>query len=91
VGSGKSLTPLSRMHWANLRAACCLLGTPLASREPRWLQVLTRADACLKRRAVRVHRRAVRYPIDGEIARTRPGPGTPWTPFFRMHSANFTA
>ena len=23
VGSGKSFTPLSRMHWANLRAACC--------------------------------------------------------------------
>src|SRR5262249_24362333 len=46
-----------------------LLGAPLVAREPRWLQVLTRADGLLERRAVRVQRRAVRYPIDGELAR----------------------
>ena len=26
TGSGKSFTPLSRMHWANLRLADCCLG-----------------------------------------------------------------
>ena len=69
VGSGKSGTPLSRMHWANLRAASCCWAAPRAAHEPRWLQVLARADGLLERRGVRVQRRAVRYPIDGERAR----------------------
>src|SRR5262249_48209634 len=46
-----------------------LLGTPLVAREPRWLQVLTCAAGLLERRAARVHRRSVRYPIDGQLAR----------------------
>ena len=69
MGSGKSFTPLSRMHWANLRRRLLLLGAPLAAREPRWLQVLARADGLLERRGARVQRRAVRYRIDGELAR----------------------
>ncbi len=68
-GSGKSFTPLSRMHWANLRAASCCSGAPLVAREPRRLQVLARADGLLERRAVRVQRRAVRDPVDGQLAR----------------------
>ena len=69
AGSGKSFTPLSRMHWANLRRASCCSGAPLRAREPRWLQVLTRADGLLERRAVRVQRRAVRTPSMVEVAR----------------------
>src|SRR4029450_7688133 len=46
-----------------------LLGTPLVAREPRWLEVLTCAVGLLERRAARVHRRSVRYPIDGQRAR----------------------
>ena len=69
VGSGKSVTPCSRMHWANLRARLLLLGAPLAAREPRWLQVLARADGLLERRAARVQRRAVHHPVDGQLAR----------------------
>src|SRR5439155_16192834 len=37
-----------------------LLGAPLVAREPRWLQVLARAEGLLEHRGVRVHRRAVR-------------------------------
>src|SRR5207244_6995259 len=46
-----------------------LLGTPLAAHEPRWLQVLTRADGLLPRRGARVQLRAVYCPINGERAR----------------------
>jgi hypothetical protein len=37
--------------------------------ETRWLQVFTRADGLLGRCGARVQRRAVRDPIDGELAR----------------------
>src|SRR4030095_7587237 len=46
-----------------------LLGTPLVARETRRLPVLTCAVGLLERRAARVHRRSVRYPIDGPRAR----------------------
>src|SRR5581483_401215 len=52
-----------------LEGCLLLLGTALAAHEPRWFQVLTRADGLLERRGVCVHRRPVRYLIDGELAR----------------------
>ena len=67
-----------------------LLGAPLAAHEPRWLQVLARADGLLPRRGARVQRRAVRDPIEANSPDAL-GSGNPLTPLLRMHSANFTA
>ena len=69
TGSGKSFTPFSRMHCGELEGPRLLRGAPLAAREPRRLQVLARAHGLLERRGARVQRRAVRYLIDGELAR----------------------
>ena len=69
VGSGKSFTPLSRTHWANSRRALICSGRRLGAREAGRLQVLARVDGLLPRRAVRVHRRAVHHPVDGQLAR----------------------
>ena len=91
VGSGKSFTPLSRMHWANLRAAVLLLGAPLVAREPRWLQVLARADGLLERRGCSCpatsRSRSDRWSSSPDAS----GSGNSLTPLSRMHSANFTA
>ena len=84
AGSGKSCTPLSRMHWANLRLAVCCLGVRSALRLARRLQVLARVDGLVPHRGAHV---------DPERA-TRP---SRWRPGSRgrrargMHSANFTA
>src|SRR4029077_8783621 len=51
-----------------LQGRLLLLGTPLGAHEPWRLQVLTRADGLLERRGVRIQRRAVYHPIDGERA-----------------------
>src|SRR5204863_7037018 len=52
-----------------LEGGLLLRGAPLVAHEPRWLQVFTRAEGLLERRAARVQRRAVRDRIDGELAR----------------------
>src|SRR5207245_7835308 len=51
-----------------LEGILLLLGGPLVSREPRWLQVLAGAAGLRERRAVRVQPRAVCYHTAGEIA-----------------------
>src|SRR6476660_8598312 len=54
------LHPVVADALGELEGRLLLLGTPLASGEPRWLQVLARADGLLERRSVRVQRRAIR-------------------------------
>src|SRR5439155_26009901 len=46
-----------------------LLGAPLVACEPRWLEILARAESLLERRRTRVHRGAVRYRVDGQRTR----------------------
>ena len=62
TGSGKSGTPLSRMHWASLRAADCCSGAPLCAQGARWLPLLARDEGLLP------HLGAHTDPID-EVAR----------------------
>ena len=83
AGSGKSVTPFSRMHCANSRAADCCSGSALALK-PRWLQVLAGADGPLPRRGAHAPPRRSNSPDAS-------GSGNSGTPFSRMHSANFTA
>ena len=89
MGSGKSGTPLSRMHWANLRARLDLLGTEGAGHEPRWLQVLTRADGLLNAAVLGSSDEPALIPMVNSP--DAPGSGNSLTPLLRMHSANFTA
>src|SRR5205807_1345606 len=90
VGSGKSGTPLSRMHWANLRRAVLCWGVTLAPVNPGGSRFLHAPMACLN------------APLFGSSDEpfTTPsmvnepdasGSGNALTPLARMHSANFTA
>ena len=73
-----------------LEARRVLLGCRLGAREPGRLQTLADAEGLRERRAVRVHRRAVRDPsiVNSPDAF---GSGNAPTPLARMHSAKFTA
>src|SRR4029453_2300366 len=46
TGSGKSFTPFSRMHWANLRAADCCSGLLLPPVNPGGSRSLHAPRAC---------------------------------------------
>ena len=48
TGSGKSFTPFSRMHWANLRLADCSLGVRFALKLPGGCRSLHAATAFVK-------------------------------------------
>src|SRR4029450_6604221 len=52
-----------------LEARLPLLGRHLATREPRRLQIPTRAEGLLERRGAGVQRRAVRPRFDGQLTR----------------------
>ena len=52
VGSGKSFTPFSRMHWANLRAACCCWVVRLLPVNPGGSRSLHALMACLNAAAL---------------------------------------
>src|SRR5205823_12300569 len=68
-GIREVLHPVLTDALGELEGRVLLLRAPLAAREVRWLQALTRADGLLERWAARVQRRAVRHRIDGELPR----------------------
>ena len=90
VGSGKSGTPLSRTHWANLRRAVVCWGVTLVPVNPGGSSSLQALRACSK---------AAELVSTAEPSATPSmlnspdvfGSGNLLTPLTRMHSANFTA
>src|SRR5919112_5692071 len=83
TGSGKSLTPWSRTHWANLRLADCSLGLRLELKAPGGFRALHASTAFSHTSLVTSTPKLV-SPFES-------GSGKCGTPFARMHSANFTA
>ena len=91
TGSGKSFTPLSRMHWANLRRVLLLLGRfACAPVNPGGCRSLHALMAC-SNAAVLVSSDepfAIPSMVNSPDAS---GSGNSLTPLSRMHSANLTA
>ena len=83
TGSGKSFTPFSRMHSANLRLAVCCLGLRFELREPGGCRALHALTAF-------VHTVTVTLTPYSKSPFAF-GSGKSRTPCARMHSANFTA
>ena len=84
TGSGKSFTPLSRMHWANLRLADCCLGVRFELNVPGGCRSLQAVDG------LRATPRGLTLtPYSNSFFAF--GSGKSLTPLARMHSANFTA
>ena len=83
TGSGKSLTPWSRTHWANLRLADCSLGVRFELSVPGGLRALQASTACS-------HTARVTSTPNWKWLLGF-GSGKSGTPCARMHSANFTA
>src|SRR5262245_38238060 len=84
TGSGKSLTPFARMHWANLRAVDNCLGLRCALKEPGGCSSLHAASAFVHTAGLTL------IPKEGNSPDAF-GSGKSGYPFSRMHSANFTA
>src|SRR5919199_2643166 len=83
TGSGKSFTPLSRTHLANLRLADCCSGVRFADNVPGGCRSLQAVVA-------RFHTAGVTLtPYSNWFFSF--GSGKSLTPCARMHSANFTA
>src|SRR5487761_962520 len=90
VGSGKSGTPLSRMHWANLRAASCCWALLVLPMNPGGSRSLHALMACWN---------VAEFGSSDEpfitpsmvSAPDASGSGKLLTPLARMHWANFTA
>lgn len=88
--SGKSGTPLSRTHWANLRAASCCWELLVVPVNPGGSSLLHALMACWNATLL------VSTPEPFAIASIvnwpdGPGSGNLLTPFERMHRANCTA
>src|SRR4029450_4698267 len=89
-GSGKSLMPLSRMHWANLRATFCCSGLRLWPVNPGGSRSLHALLACLN--AALLGSTDDPFATPSMVnAPDASGSGNARTPLARMHSANFTA
>ena len=86
VGSGKSGTPLSRMHWANLRAFSCSWALLLWPMNPGGSRALHALMACLNTAALGSTDEPFAIPsmVNSPDAS---GSGNPLTPLLRMHSA----
>src|ERR1700730_7271823 len=90
VGSGKSGTPLARMHWANLTAAPICWGLRLLPTNPVGSRALHAPMA-------RFHAGVLGFSDEPFATASMvslpdaPGSGNLLTPLLRMHSANFTA
>ena len=84
TGSGKSGTPCSRTHWANLSAAENCVWVKCALSEPGGCRDLHAATAFVHTAAVTL------TPYDGNSPDAF-GSGKSLTPFARKHSENFTA
>ena len=69
VGSGKSLTPLSRMHWANLRAPSCSWAFLLWPVNPGGSRSLHASIAFFHAALFESSDEPFSYAIDGELAR----------------------
>src|SRR5262245_10838773 len=89
-GAGKSLMPLSRMHWANLRATFCCSALRLWPVNPGGSRSLHALLACLNAALLGSTDDPFATPsmVDSPEAS---GSGNARTPLARMHSANFTA
>src|SRR3954465_8317774 len=83
TGSGKSFTPWSRTHWANLRLADCCLGDRFELNAPGGLSALQASTAFSHTSRVTSTPK-----LTSPFAS---GSGKWGTPLARMHSANFTA
>src|SRR5439155_26472684 len=83
TGSGKSFTPWSRTHWANLRLADCSLGVRFALNAPGGWRAL-HASTAFVNTSLLTSTPKLKSPFGS-------GSGKWGTPFARMHSANFTA
>src|SRR5207237_5223353 len=81
TGSGKSFTPWSRTHRANLRLADCCLGLRFELRAPGGLSAL-HASTALSHTSLLTSTPKFHWPFGS-------GSGKCGTPFARMHSANF--
>src|ERR1700712_1604886 len=79
IGSGKSFTPLSRTHWANLRLADCSLEVRLELSAPGGFRALQASTACS-------HPSLVTSPPKLKSP-CGSGSGKCGTPLARMHSA----
>ena len=90
VGSGKSFTPFSRMHWANLRAASCSWVLRLPPVNPVGSRSLHALMACLNAGVFGSSDEPFTTPSMVNLPEA-PGSGNALTPLLRMHSANFTA
>src|SRR4051812_25212430 len=83
MGSGKSFTPLSRTHWANLRLADCSLGVRFELSAPGGFRAL-QASTAFSHTSLVTSTPKLESPFGS-------GSGKWGTPLARMHSANFTA
>src|SRR5690349_18648166 len=83
AGSGKSLTPCSRTHWANLRLAACCFGVRFELNAPGGFSAL-HASIALSHTPLLTSTPKFCAPFES-------GSGKWGTPLARMHSANFTA
>src|SRR5436190_7985639 len=83
TGSGKSFTPWSRTHWANLKLADCCLGVRFPDNVPGGCSALQALVACFHTAGLTL------TPYWNWFFGS--GSGKSLTPCARMHSANFTA
>src|ERR1700704_1270422 len=84
TGSGKSGTPFSRMHCANLMAADSCAGVSFALRVPGGCRALHAATAFIHIALLTL------IPYDGNSPDAF-GSGKSLTPLLRMHAENFAA
>ena len=90
AGSGKSLMPLSRMHWANLRAGSCSLALRLRPMNPGGCRSLHAAMAASNAGLFASSDEPFTTPSI-VISPDASGSGNSLTPLSRMHAANFIA
>jgi hypothetical protein len=90
VGSGKSGTPFSRTHWANLRAASCSWVLRLRPVNPGGSRFMHAPMARFHAGVLGLSDEP--FNIPSRVSVPDPcGSGNSLTPLARMHSANFTA
>src|ERR1700677_59640 len=89
VGSGKSGTPLARMHWANLRRAAVCWVVKCVGIKPAGSRLWHALMACFHAALLGSSSEPALIPYAKSPEAS--GSGNSLTPLPRMHSANFTA